>query len=98
VSLWAVIDTDASVERSSGGVAGTQSGTGLYNVDFNTNISQCAYTATIGSAGTSAPNRGFLHVYLRSGFTDQVRVETFDAVHPSGGNPSDRPFHLTVTC
>ena len=74
-------------------------GTGLYSVDFNANISQCAYIAQIGGPGTSAPEDGQALTYLRSGFTDQVRVDTTgEAGAEHTPIPQDRPFHLAVHC
>jgi hypothetical protein len=98
VSLWAVVDEDGSNERSSAGVTTSYLGTGIYAVDFNADVSQCAYVAQIGGVATSAPNEGIVHSYLRSGFTDQVRVETFEGQHPSTGDPRDRSFHIAVHC
>jgi hypothetical protein len=98
VSLWAVVDTDGSLRRSNPGVTSSYGGTGIYNVDFNTDVSQCAYVVQIGGVATSAPTRGIAHAYLRPSFTDQVRVETFVADHPSTGNSGDRSFHIAVHC
>jgi hypothetical protein len=93
-----VIDTDGSVDRSSGGVTATYLGTGDYAVDFNTNVSQCAYITQIGGTGTSAPPVGIIQSFLRAGFTDQVHVETLDGQHPASGTARDRPFHIAVHC
>jgi hypothetical protein len=98
VSLWAVVDADGSLTRSTAGVTASYLGQGIYAVDFNATVTQCAFVAQIGGVATTAPAVGIIHSYLRSGFTDQVRVETFDGAHPSGGSARDRPFHIAVHC
>ena len=86
------------MDSSAPGVTTAYLGTGDYSVDFNTNVSQCAYVAQIGGPGTSAPTRGLALTYLRSGFTDQVHVETWEDATSASGNRRDRPFHIAVYC
>jgi hypothetical protein len=65
----------------------------LYEVDFATDVSACAYVATLGDTGQSTPPVGFVGV---AGATnpDGVVVQTSN----SGGTATDEPFHLLVTC
>jgi hypothetical protein len=59
----------------------------VYSVDFDSDVSKCARTATI--TGTAA---GEITTSLAD--NDTVTVRTFD----SGGTAADRAFHLVVTC
>jgi hypothetical protein len=59
----------------------------VYSVDFDSDVSKCARTATI--TGTTA---GEITTSLAD--NDTVTVRTFD----SGGTAGDRAFHLVVTC
>jgi hypothetical protein len=70
-----------------GAKAASRSGTGVYSVDFDADISKCARTASI--AGTDP---GQVTTDLTD--ADTVAVRTFDG----GGAAANRSFHLTVTC
>jgi hypothetical protein len=65
-------------------------GTGIYEVDFNRDVSACYYQATL--AEEEEP--GFVIVEPRGGEPDGVFIETSD----SGGIVSNQPFYLTVIC
>jgi hypothetical protein len=89
-SLWAVVNLDGSLARGSGVVTVTHTaGTGIYKVQFNRNITQCAWLATIRTASF-----GFIETELSTGTTDSVRVETRDTTPAV----ADRAFHLGVLC
>lgn len=95
VAPWAVVNSDASVARSSGGVTSTANGTGTYIVRFGFNVTQCAYVATIGlsgSVGSSAP--GSVTVVGRNGDANALYIQTFD---PSG-TLTNLGFHVIVLC
>src|SRR5215216_7386331 len=53
---WAVVNQDGSLARGRGNPTVTHLGDGHYSVKFGSDISKCAYTATIASnfAGTGA--------------------------------------------
>jgi hypothetical protein len=100
---WAVIDgttvpATPTVARSNpSGVTVTLVSTGVYEVAFAKDVSACAYTASIGSAGVTAPTQGQISV---SGDEDadspnDVFVHTFDV---TGLVPTDNSFHLYVSC
>lgn len=96
---WAVITSSGNVVRHSGisDVIGTRLGTGTYNVLFTkTDVSDCAYTATIGDVGRASAIPGLITV---SGGTvgdtsNEVQVQTFDI----SGKAADSAFHLYVSC
>lgn len=96
--------TQAFVIALALGGCGAQSGmttacnhlaTGVYEVIFNDNVRDCVYLATIGLPGFSGQSPpGEITVVGRVTTVNGVFVTTHDAV----GNPSDRNFHLLVTC
>ncbi len=94
-ALWAVVNPTGSLARGSGVVSVSHTATGNYRVQFNKNISACAWLATIGSA-TTITTFGFIETELQTGTTDTVHVEVRD---PGNSNTAaDRGFHLAVFC
>lgn len=97
---WAVVASSGNVVRHSGSsdVVGTKLGTGTYDVLFTkTDVSKCAYTATIGDAGKAASaTPGFITVTggTVGSIPNDVQVQTFDKT----GAPADSAFHLHVSC
>jgi hypothetical protein len=96
---WAVVTSSGNVVRHSGSsaVIGAKLGTGTYDVLFKTDVSSCAYTATIGDVGkAAAATPGFITVTggTVSGTPNDVQVQTFDKT----GAPADSAFHLYVSC
>lgn len=99
--LWAVVDADGTLERSSDGVTSAELlnllPTGDYAVVFDRDISDCAYQATVGRPGVNVnPSPGFAQV---ANWTDDpdngVIVFTKDQ---NGAGVENRGFHLLVTC
>lgn len=91
--LFAQVAADGTNDNSSGSVTVTKLGTGTYEVDFGRDISNCAFTATIGPSGPSSAS-GQINVADRSGNANAVFVDTNDAA----GASADRPFQLIVVC
>ena len=60
-----------------------------------TDVSGCAYVATLGDTGTGTPLVGFINVAGDSGDAHSVVVQTFDT---TGLVPTDGSFHLSVSC
>jgi hypothetical protein len=92
--LWAVVNPVGTLARGSGVLSVSHTATGTYRVQFNRNITTCAWLATIGSA-TSVTSFGFIETELSTGTTDTVHVEIRD---PNTVTPVDRGFHLGVLC
>lgn len=92
--LSSVVKSDGTIFRSAGATAATQLATGEYEVDFDRDVSGCAYISTVGSATAGAVDRGQSDVAPRVGNPNGVYVETLD----SGGNYYSLPFHLIVFC
>lgn len=95
--FYAVLTDEGVVVRQSGGVTGLRlppgDGVGRYQVDFNVDVSACAYVATVGSV-ISGTVEGQAGTGLLSGTNDTVRVNTTN----SAGDPTHRSFHLAVIC
>jgi hypothetical protein len=93
--LWAVVNDDATLERSRGVISAVhlpgQFNVGRYVVTFNQDVSQCAYSATVGRNGV----QGEASVST-TGTADQVGVMTY--LYAGGISPADLPFHLAVFC
>lgn len=101
---WAVIDGTTvpgtpAVVRSNPpiGVSVILVSTGVYEVTFTKDVSACAYTASIGSAGHAIPAQGQISVSgdEDTDNVDDVFVHTFDV---TGVIPTDNSFHLYVSC
>jgi hypothetical protein len=93
-SLGAVVDGNGTLIRGTAQSA-TRLGPGRYEVTFKTNVSKCAYTATIGHPGDQLVFNPAL-VFTAGGHASNkgVYVETKNL----GGGLSDAPFHLNVNC
>jgi hypothetical protein len=91
---WAVVNTDGSLARSSGGVTSASLGVdGQYSVNFGRDVSHCAYVGTIDySAGGY---EGELSATPREGNVKAVFVQTY-VFNP--GIDANLPFHLAVFC
>jgi hypothetical protein len=99
--LWAVVNGNGTLSRSSDGVLSSELlanlPTGDYAVVFERDISNCAYQATVGRPGVNAsPQPGFAQV---ANWTDDPAngVIVFTKDH-NGLGVENRGFHLLVTC
>jgi hypothetical protein len=92
---YAVVGYTANLVRATPGTTLTSLGTGRYDLSFPTNISQCAYLASVGDPGNALvfnPSG----VYTGSGPNSHtVYIET---KNPGGGLTAGIPFHLAVIC
>jgi hypothetical protein len=94
-SLWAVINPTGTLARGAGVLSVSHTATGYYRIQFNKNITACAWLATVGSA-TSVTSFAFIETELQSGTTDTVHVEVRDTA--DANIAVDRGFHLAVFC
>jgi hypothetical protein len=92
--MWAVINGNATLQRSSGGVTVASLGGNGYQVTFNRDVRNCAYVAAIGGATNDIPAPGFAVSTQFNPNPNSVQVNTFD----STGLGTGRSFHLIVTC
>jgi hypothetical protein len=95
--LWAVVHTNgttASLVRSSGATAATQTNPGFINVTFNQNVDTCAYIVTTGLDNFSLPPRGGATADRNPSEPNKVYVQTFD----TSGADAVRDYFLAVFC
>ena len=86
--MWAEVSSTGAFVKGSRVASITHIGTGSYQVDFDRDVSACAYTATSYFYGTT------MEVEPRSGDADGVFVAAADY----NGTGGDTYFYLTVTC
>ena len=92
VSYFAVVSGAGQFLRGNASSGGhTVSGSGSYTIGFPTNVSNCAYSATLGGTDTTTQPAGYITVRDDGG---KVGVQIYD----TAGNAVDRPFHLLVAC
>ena len=94
---FAVLTDEGVLVRSSGGVVAsriTGGDPGRYQIDFNKDITQCAWTATVGAV-TAGTAQGQAGTGLLTATVDTVRVNT---VTSNTGDPVNRPIHVVVAC
>jgi hypothetical protein len=104
--LWAIVYADGTIERASGAIAASKPYTGVYQVRFNQDVSQCSYQVTVGNGSafwfgfTNSPAFAMAKpaAVPNGGPTiplpDTVRVGTYD----QSGSVLDVDFHLAVFC
>jgi hypothetical protein len=68
--------------------------TGRYEVDFNRDVTPCAYVASVGTTGAGNGIADMIGVAQRGGNPNGVFVETYDPI----ARHSDSSFHLVVAC
>lgn len=91
---FAVVAANGTLTRGRGVAGVTKLGsTGNYAVEFDRNLSSCAFVATIGP-GSAGSALGEVNVALRSGNDMAIFVDT----NTSSGTAADLPFHLVVNC
>jgi hypothetical protein len=94
-SGWAVVNPNGTLARNKNVMFSNKINKGIYYVNFNSNIRQCAYVATSGLSGhNSQPKPAYVTVVGLEGATDGVEVQTYN----SAGVQTDEGFHLLVTC
>ncbi len=91
--LFAVVGYDANLVRSSPGTTLTNLGNGRYDVTFTSDVTNCAYLATVGDPGHEQVF-GPAGVYTGSASSpNAVYIET---KNQGGGLTAGIPFHLAV--
>lgn len=92
--LFAVVGFEGNLIDGSRVVSVTKVATGHYDVKFEPNVRDCAYTATIGDSN-GEPAGVIDTANPGGGQTVTVFTKLNDGLIPSG---ADRSFHLVVTC
>ncbi|MEK6328084.1 MAG: hypothetical protein AABM66_11265 [Actinomycetota bacterium] len=91
---WAVVTNGGDLVRERGVVASESIGTAVYEVTFNRDVSECAWSATLARNVDAAPVPGEIGVRPPTDNPNGVVVHTWN----SAGAPSINRFHLVVTC
>jgi hypothetical protein len=94
--LFAQVEESGTLANSSGGVTSTNNSLGVYEVDFNRDVSGCAFLATHGLAGVLGEAPAPRVITVRDGLSasDTVLVE----IAGLNGSPANGPFNLVVVC
>jgi hypothetical protein len=93
---WAVFNSAGSLVRGSGATGVIHLSTGTYEVDFNSNMTGCAYSATSGDVGAGAVSGPIaVSVASRAGNPNGLFLQTFDQ---TSGALSDQPVHVVTQC
>ena len=90
----AVVTAAGLLARGRGVSSATRTAAGRYQVIFDRDVRGCVYVATIGDAGGAAPAAGLVETSALGSNVSGVSLRTQN----SNGTPSDRPFHLLVSC
>jgi len=95
-SFTAVVSAGGHLVRGNGAVAASQpEGQGTYEVDFETDVTACAYVATLGQTGSNGLSLpGDITVVGRSGTPSAIFVTTGD----NKGRNRNRSFQVDVGC
>jgi hypothetical protein len=86
-TLWAVVDAEGNLVRNKGATSAVRSFEGAYEVSFNRNVSNCAYTATTAD-----------EVVALTGVDEGSNSRSVAVYIASLQAQTDAPFHLQVTC
>ena len=93
--LWAVVNPDLTLARGAGVVSVNKAGDGRTAIVFDRDITNCAYTANVGYAGSvGAPPDGAVTVVGLGDEPNGVFVSTYN----QAGAAVDSGYHLVVTC
>lgn len=99
VTLWAKVSATGTLLAASGISSVNHFGGGRYNLTTTSDISNCALTGTINTAGGGdpGPGSGSILVGAVNGTTLFVRTATPSAAAPKTVD-DDRPFSLAIYC
>jgi hypothetical protein len=93
-ALDGVVSSTGTLVRGNNATGATHIAPGQYEVDFNVNVSGCAFVASVAQPKDGVAPQGTATVAGRFGNALGVFVQTFDLA----GTQVDRPFHLIVYC
>jgi hypothetical protein len=94
--LWAVVKDDGTLVRGQGAVSAVTGGGG-YFIRFNRDVSQCAYTATVGQKDTAYFDPGEIQATQTTGAGDPTH-DVYVAISESDTGAVQKGFSLVVTC
>jgi len=91
IRYFAAVKASGAIVRSSEANGGNKGSGGSYDIGFRQPVTNCAFTATIGSTDGTPPPTGRIVVYEENG---RIAVRTYN----SAGDPTDLPFHVIAAC
>ena len=91
--LFVALAADGTLTKNSGATLADRSGTGVYRISFNTDITNCVYLGSAGDDAGGLPGYDYNLYTSRTG-TNTVNVTIFDGAN----NSIDLPFNLAVFC
>src|SRR5581483_6038267 len=91
--LWAVVKSDGTLVHQSGVTSVSRTSTGRYTVTFSSNVSGCAWLATLSNLDTNSTLGSGSITTNASSSTNQVRVAT-----AFQGTAADDSFSLEAVC
>ena len=95
--FWAVVERDGTLVRGRNVWRVARLSTGIYEVVFTGDVSNGAYTATIGRPGIATEPAGMISVALRCCLSSpETNKGVWVDTHNPDGSASDRSFHLVV--
>ena len=94
--LWAVVKDDGTLLRGVGATSVAVGGGG-YFVRFNTDVSNCAYVATVGQAATAYFDPGEIQAHHSTGNGNATR-DVYVAISDTDTGAISRGFSLVVVC
>jgi hypothetical protein len=89
-----VVTSAGLVARGRGVSSASRTAPGRYQVIFDRDVRTCTYVASVGDQGGAAPAAGLVETAQLASNVNGVSLRTQN----SAGNPTDRPFHLIVSC
>ena len=89
-TLWAKVDTDGSNLGSKGVTFTTLIDLGTYQINFNRDISKCAYTVSLSDGSQGQLDTRF--------DTDTPRTVYVESTNSAGSTFEYNSFHLIVNC
>jgi hypothetical protein len=96
---WAVVNVDGSLARGSGATSSRQLGTdGYYIVDFNRDVSHCAFVASGGVANSTDILDDAVVFTVAPALNDAVGVAVLEYDTILARDSYSSGFHLIVTC
>jgi hypothetical protein len=94
-TIWAVVNPDGTLARNSQDITSVvHVAAGQYRVFAEGDVRNCAYEATAGDPGLSAPPRTYADVAQGLFDSRSAFVETYD----STGTRVDSGFYLAILC
>jgi hypothetical protein len=94
IQRFAVVTDAGAVARGRGVSSAARTAEGRFQVIFDRDVRTCAFFVSVGDAGAAGPPQGEAAATALASNVNGVAIRT----EGSGGTPTDKPFHLIVSC